>query len=531
MLAHTVREIRMATNELQKAVQTADTSTLCIIFAATLAAFLPLDISQLTFAIIGAIFYALLQKQDRHAPKKQHSSALRNAGLTYNSQARSPKPKNHPNTCRGSLGTSRPSVGESKPTVIASAPWNASASGKNPNRGYCCTNAVCTCRTPVLQQSVQPFAAPSFSSTDWDGEVQELLGQIAPTAEAHAIVKQISQLMAQTFKVTIPEMEITGFASGNLTCGKAFGVAVPDVDIVASVSPRILFKRVHPKNAHDSSAFANLDPRKLQKTALRVCTDQLVAAGFKFRRSAFKGLEPKVTLMVPASLGISTESIPIDFSINVSTPLYNATLLTECGTFDQRAKELVLLVKRWAKDRAICHSPKGHLSPYMWGLLSIYFLQVRRDDEGPLLPPLSHFEVSSRILGRPTTAMWSPSGNAGSKKTVGALFKEFVQFFHKEFDWQRDAVSIHAGQRVTASGLTLPPQVVIQNDSGASIVAPSIEDPFDVTRNLGESMTDVSFARLKEELSRAQELCMRSASLSEFLEPWAPAAAEVDEQQ
>jgi hypothetical protein len=525
MLVHAVREIRAATDELQKAVQTADTSTLCIIFAATLAAFLPLDNSQLTFAIIGAVFYALLQKQDRHAPKKQHSPVIRNAGLPYNAQARSPKPKNHPSTCRGNLGTLRP-------TVVASAPWNASASVKKPNRGYCCTHRVCTCNKPVLQQSVQPFAAPSFCSTDWDGEVQELLGQIAPTAEAHMIVKQISQRMSQTFKVMIPEMEVAGFASGNLTCGKAFGVAVPDVDIVASVCPQILFKRLHPKSAHDSSAFENLDPRKLQKTALRVCTDQLVAAGFKFRRSAFKGLEPKVTLMVPASLGISTEPIPIDFSINVVTPLYNAALLTECGKFDTRAKELVLLVKRWAKDRAICHTPKGHLSPYMWGLLSIYFLQVRSDDEeGPLLPPLSHFEVSSSLLGRPAAAKWKPAGSAESKKTVGALFKEFVQFFHKEFDWQKDAVSIHAGQRVTASSLTLPSQVVIQNGSGISIVAPSIEDPFDVTRNLGDGMTDVSFARLKEELTRAQEVCMRSASLSELLEPWAPAAAEVDEQQ
>merc|ERR1719506_623667 len=82
------------------------------------------------------------------------------------------------------------------------------------------------------------------------------------------------------------------------------------------------------------------------------------------------------------------------------TPLYNATLLTECGTFDNRAKELVLLVKRWAKDRAICHTPKGHLSPYMWGTLTIFFLQVRGDEEGPVLPSLDNFEMSPGLLSR-----------------------------------------------------------------------------------------------------------------------------------
>merc|ERR1740130_997648 len=35
-------------------------------------------------------------------------------------------------------------------------------------------------------------------------------------------------------------------------------------------------------------------------------------------------------------------------------------------------------------------------------------------------------------------------------------------------------------------------------------------------------MTLESFARLKEELSRAETLCLSDASLSELLEPWAP---------
>merc|ERR1719253_836255 len=42
-------------------------------------------------------------------------------------------------------------------------------------------------------------------------------------------------------------------------------------------------------------------------------------------------------------------------------------------------------------------------------------------------------------------------------------------------------------------------------------------------------MNAVSIARLKEEISRAQALCLREASLSEVLEPWAPAESESSE--
>merc|ERR1719265_1650370 len=141
-----------------------------------------------------------------------------------------------------------------------------------------------------------------------------------------------------------------------------------------------------------------LDERKIQKWAIRGCTDRLVATGsFKFRRSAFKGDEPKVTLLAAPSLGLFVESIPMDFSVNVVTPLYNAALLTECGQMEPRAKELILLVKRWAKDRGICHAPKGHLPPYLWGILSIFYLQSGMADDESLLPSLEGFKTGRKL--------------------------------------------------------------------------------------------------------------------------------------
>merc|ERR1719454_16352 len=124
---------------------------------------------------------------------------------------------------------------------------------------------------------------------------------------------------------------------------------------------------------------------KIQKSAIRTITELLVSnSGFKFRRSAFQGSEPKVTLLAPGVEG----TFPIELSINSTTPLRNATLVNECKRLDSRISDLFMLVRRWTKDRAICHVPKGHLSRFQWNLLVAYFMQVASPDGGAQLPPL-----------------------------------------------------------------------------------------------------------------------------------------------
>merc|ERR1719169_73967 len=102
-------------------------------------------------------------------------------------------------------------------------------------------------------------------------------------------------------------------------------MCVPEVDLVVSINPDALPGQLQGRLARTGGAStAKLDARKVQKSAIRACTDRLVSAsGFKFRRSAFRGQEPKITLLAPANLGLFPDSIPIDFSVNVVTPLFN----------------------------------------------------------------------------------------------------------------------------------------------------------------------------------------------------------------
>jgi DNA polymerase sigma len=384
-----------------------------------------------------------------------------------------------------------------------------------------------------------PVVAPTFKSKGWDAEVDELLVHIAPTPESDAAVAKIAQKVKQMISPIMPEAEVSGFTSGNFLSGTAFGVAVPEVEIVINVSPSALLDRLQGRWAQGRHIKpSQLDVRKLQKSAIRACTDRLVGNGaFKFRRSTFRGAEPKVTMLAPATLGICDAGVAMNLSVNAETPLYNAALFTESGQMDPRAQALIVLVKRWAKDRGLCHVAKGHLSPYAWTLLTVYFLQVGVEEEGPLLPPLKGFKTCSGLLAAAGAALKDSSSPAtpaqlqaapaevGSKSSVGKLFKDFVHFYCKRFDWRNEAVSVRLGKRLPAS-VGLPLHVIVHNDGSKSDVAPSIEDPFRSASNLSECMGEANLAHLHKELARAELLCSQDASLTTMLEPWAPSDFE-----
>lgn len=370
-----------------------------------------------------------------------------------------------------------------------------------------------------LTESVVPLTAPVFQSTTWAESVNELLQQIAPTTACEESVGQLGNIVKQAVRVIFPDAEVESFVWGNLQGGKAFGVAVPDVEIVVNVCPKLLLKHMQVAGHANGGRAAEPDLRQLKKCAIRVCTDRMASgSGLKFRRSAFTGDEPKVTFLAPTVLGIADTSVPFDFYINSTKSTHMAALLKECERTDSRAKQLILLVRRWAKDRGICFAAKGHLAPYVWSILAMFYMQAGSDC-GPLLPP---FEGSR-------TAKSKKRHGSSSEKSISELFNGFFHFYAVEFDWCTEAVDIRVGKRAAPSS-SLPRHV--QEYGKRSIVGPSIEDPFMVGSNLASGMTSMSFARLKEELARADKLCINGESLTTLLEPWAPSVSdpsEVDE--
>mmetsp|Transcript_44670 Transcript_44670/g.78567 ORF Transcript_44670/g.78567 Transcript_44670/m.78567 type:complete len:529 (+) Transcript_44670:161-1747(+) len=488
-----------------------DKTSLCFIVVALFLLTAPLDLPQLVCGFIGAVVYASLQllpNLSRLQPPKGYEKAASKCGSITK------------DTCHG---TSTPSA--------RALPSLTSVKNAKP--------AVPPCARPTAM----PIAAPVFKTDSFNTQVDELVDRIMPTPACDQAVEDLTRIVKRAIQKLVPEVEVCGFASGNLGGAMAYGVAVPEVEIVANARPTELTKRLQGRfsqNSRQRSDFSvdRLDIRKLQKSSIRVCTSLLVAAGFKFRRSSFRTQEPKVTLLAPANLGVFDKSVPVDFSVNNITPLYNMALLTECGQMEPRAKALILLVKRWAKDRGVCHASKGHLPPYAWSLLVIYFLQVGVPEEGPLLPPLEGFAVSSGLMSKPAKAAeasstrWTPpkikrppSAEAAPKKAVGELFQQFMRFYTEDVDWRKEAVSVRLGRRESPN-LALDIHIVL-NDDGTTAVSPIIEDPFNPKNNVGDCTNSASLQRFHEEFARARDFLSRGISLTDLLEPWRPPESEL----
>lgn len=411
----------------------------------------PLDLTQLIFACLGAFCYYVVQLLQR--------------------------------------SVSVPASSSSKKLKVASA-TDSDSSSERPVREVRKPKRIPTTRKPGTHVDTQaqtpavPIVAPQFQGQSLQEEVQELVSQIMPTAASQRGVDRLAEAIRVMLANSLPEVEVVGFASSDLSRGRANGVAVPDVDIVINVRP----DRVSPKVA-SRPAKVSSDPRMLQKWALRHCADRLVSAGgFKFRRSGFRGNEPKMTLLVPTELGIFNQAVPIDIAVNAVAPLHSAALLTECGNINPRSKELILIIRRWAKDRGVCHAPKGHLSPYVWSLLVVYYLQVAERSEGALLPPMEEFEAIANLLPDRSNkkSLWQTKEEM-LNVPLAHLLSGFMQFYNN-FPWKQQAVSVLRGTPGPAP-LSLPINLIEHDDGKTVECGPNIEDPFAPKTNLGSSMT------------------------------------------
>lgn len=343
-----------------------------------------------------------------------------------------------------------------------------------------------------------------------------MLPQLICGEEAEITVRRLVACARESMGKVLPEAEVDCFAFGSLQRGRAFAVAVPEVELVVTVDWE------HISKVQRESGFGGahaMEPRRLQKWALRLCTDALVAsAGFKFRRSSFQSDEPKVTLLAPASLSSSGDAIPLNLTVNSPTPHRSAVVLAESSSFEPRARELVLLVQRWARDRGISMVSQGTLPPYAWSLLALYFMQVGLEDGQSALPPQKEW------------ASWKGVAKKGKKRKkakAGAsttdLFRDFFRFYATTFSWQAEAASVRLGHR-SQPDRALERHYLLPDIEGAcrTVPGPSIEDPYDPRRNLGRYLTSWGVTRLTEEFERAHRLCSDAASLSVLLEPWAP---------
>ncbi|KAK2766154.1 hypothetical protein FQN54_007670 [Arachnomyces sp. PD_36] len=187
-----------------------------------------------------------------------------------------------------------------------------------------------------------------------------------------------------------------------------------------------------------------------------------------------------------------------DMNVNNTLALENTRMIKTYVDIDERVRPLAMIVKYWTKRRILNDAALGGtLSSYTWICLIINFLQTRSP---PILPSLQQ-----RPHGKQETVDGSPSkfdddidSLAGfgkeNKQSLGELFFEFFRYYGHDLDYERNVISVREGQLISKEGKGWH---LLQNNRLC------VEEPFNTSRNLGNTADDTSFRGVHIELRRA----------------------------
>ncbi|KAM0273825.1 hypothetical protein ACHAPA_001402 [Fusarium lateritium] len=189
-----------------------------------------------------------------------------------------------------------------------------------------------------------------------------------------------------------------------------------------------------------------------------------------------------------------------DMNVNNTLALENTRMVRTYIDIDPRVRELAMIIKYWTRKRIVNDAAfGGTLSSYTWICLIIAFLQLRSP---PVLPALHQ---SPHKLPKPdgTTPDFADDieklagyGNK-NKSTSAELLFQFFRFYAHEFDYDKHVISVRQGKLVTKQDKKW--HYAINNQL-------CVEEPFNTSRNLGNTADEYSFRGLHMELRRAFDL-------------------------
>eukprot|EP01124_Arcella_intermedia_P006733 TRINITY_DN14044_c0_g1_i1.p1 TRINITY_DN14044_c0_g1~~TRINITY_DN14044_c0_g1_i1.p1 ORF type:complete len:248 (-),score=62.38 TRINITY_DN14044_c0_g1_i1:55-777(-) len=222
-------------------------------------------------------------------------------------------------------------------------------------------------------------------------------------------------------------------------------------------------------------------------------------------RQALQGkgtLIPKAKIPILKSYYIyERKKIQLDISVANYLGVANTQLIKQYVQLDHRFKFIYFVIRRWATQRKIHGAAYNYISSYAYCIMVIHFLQKV---DPPVLPCLQDVPPDTPpvfIHGWDCTVLNDLVWKSSNTMDVASLLLDFYKYYAK-YDWKK--------------------RISIRSDSSSSVVFPSaiiiIEDPFEITHNLGKTVRPQNLAHIKREFERAYKILSHPRpSLSELL--------------
>uniref|UniRef100_A0A8B9Q3I8 RNA uridylyltransferase n=1 Tax=Apteryx owenii TaxID=8824 RepID=A0A8B9Q3I8_APTOW len=310
---------------------------------------------------------------------------------------------------------------------------------------------------------------------------------------------------------------------------QAIGVAIENVVLEFGLNNEDLEERLKIK-----TTMENLLHQKLPESSLRLYGSSCSRFGFKTSdinidiQFPANMAQPDVLLLVQESLKNSESFIEVDADFHARIPVVvcrekqsgltckvsagneNACLTTNhlatLGKLEPTVVPLVIAFRYWAKLCCVDHPEEGGLSPYVFALMVIFFLQQRKE---PFLPVYLGSWIGGFSLNKLTNfnlkevendaVVWehNPRDDSDSSKEtslkkgkvplvfdsghqcsapVGQLWVELLRFYALEFNLADLVISIRLKETVSRELKDWPKKRI------------AVEDPYSVKRNVARTL-------------------------------------------
>ncbi|KAJ8573245.1 hypothetical protein K7X08_009756 [Anisodus acutangulus] len=343
----------------------------------------------------------------------------------------------------------------------------------------------------ILSQRVRMLKRQIACRSDinrMNGALLAIYESLIPPEEEKTKQKQLLALLDRIVRKEWPDARLYVYGS----CANSFGFSKSDIDICLAIED------------------ANIDKSEV----LLKLADMLQLDNLQNVQALTRARVPIVKLMDPET-GISC-----DICVNNVLAVVNTKLLRDYAQIDVRLRQLAFIVKHWAKLRGVNVTYQGTLSSYAYVLMCIHFLQQRRPVILPCLQGMeatysvtvdniecAYFDKVERLYG-----FGSHNG-----ESLGRLVWAFFSHWAYCHDYANDVISVRTGSTVSKRAKDWTRR--IGNDRHLIC----IEDPFEVSHDLGRVVDKFSIRVLREEFERAAEImqCDPNPCVKLF-EPYVP---------
>ncbi|XP_068649926.1 UTP:RNA uridylyltransferase 1 [Aristolochia californica] len=283
-------------------------------------------------------------------------------------------------------------------------------------------------------------------------------------AKQEHLLKSLERLVNNEW----PEAQLFLYGS----CANSFGVSKSDIDVCLAI-----------------------DEQDVNKADILLKLAEILESNkFQNVQALTRARVPIVKLMDPVT-GVSC-----DICINNILAVVNTKLLRNYAQIDARLRQLAFIVKHWAKSRGVNETYHGTLSSYAYVLMCIHFLQQRKP---AILPCLQEMEATYMVtVDDIVCAYFDEVGRlcefgAQNKESIARLLWEFFDYWAFRHDYANAVISVRTGSIISKRAKDWTRR--IGNDRHLIC----IEDPFEISHDLGRVVDKYSIKILREEFERA----------------------------